>query len=88
MAQSIKNLSAMRETWVQSLGQEDPPPGEGNGNPCQYSYLENPVAREGWLVTVARVGHDLETKPLPSSVSSSRTGRGLPGLVLMECREI
>ena len=24
MAQLIKNLSAMRETWVRSLGQEDP----------------------------------------------------------------
>ena len=88
VAQSIKNLSAMWETWVQSLGQEDPPPGEGNGNPLQYSCLENPVAREGRLVTVARVRHDLETKPLPSPVSSSRTRRGLPRLVLMECRGI
>ena len=24
MAQSVKNLPAMQETWVQSLGQEDP----------------------------------------------------------------
>ena len=24
MAQMVKNLSAMQETWVQSLGQEDP----------------------------------------------------------------
>ena len=24
MAQLVKNLPAMRETWVQSLGQEDP----------------------------------------------------------------
>ena len=24
MVQSVKNLSAMQETWVQSLGQEDP----------------------------------------------------------------
>ena len=24
-AQSVKNLSAMQETWVQSLGREDPP---------------------------------------------------------------
>ena len=24
MAQSVKSLPAMRETWVQSLGQEDP----------------------------------------------------------------
>ena len=31
----------MRETRVQSLGQEDSH-GEGNGNPLQYSCLENP----------------------------------------------
>ena len=24
MAQTVKRLAAMRETWVQSLGQEDP----------------------------------------------------------------
>ena len=24
MAQTVKNLPAMRETWVRSLGQEDP----------------------------------------------------------------
>ena len=23
-------------------------PGEGNGNPFQYSYLENPMDREAW----------------------------------------
>ena len=27
-------------------------PGEGNGNPLQYSFLENPADREGWLATV------------------------------------
>ena len=35
---------------------------EGNGNPLQYSYLENPMDREAdWQATghgVARVGHD------------------------------
>ena len=39
---SKKRLPTMRETWVQSLGREDPP-GEGNGNPLQYSCLENPM---------------------------------------------
>ena len=40
--------------------------GEGNGNPLQYSCLENPMVRGDWQVTVhkvARVGHDLVTKP-------------------------
>ena len=27
-------------------------PGEGNGNPLQYSWLENPVDRGAWRVTV------------------------------------
>ena len=27
-------------------------PGEGNGNPLQYSCLENPVDREAWWATV------------------------------------
>ena len=28
------------------------PPGEGNGNPLQYSCLENPTDRGAWWVTV------------------------------------
>ena len=27
-------------------------PGGGNGNPCQYSCLENPMDREAWRATV------------------------------------
>ena len=27
-------------------------PGEGNGNPLQYSCLENPMDREAWQTTV------------------------------------
>ena len=41
--------------------------GEGNGNPLQYSCLENFMDREGLQATVhevARVGHNLETKPV------------------------
>ena len=39
VAQLVKNPPAMRETRVQSPGQEDPP-GEGNGNtPPQYFCL-------------------------------------------------
>ena len=43
-------------------------PGEGNGNPFQYPCLENPMDRGAWWATVhrvARVGHDLATKPPP-----------------------
>ena len=40
VAQLVKNLPVMRETWVRSLGWEDSP-GEGKGYPLQYSVLEN-----------------------------------------------
>ena len=43
-------------------------PGEGNGNPLQYSCLENPMDRGAWQATVhggKRVGHELATKPPP-----------------------
>ena len=44
----------MRETWVQSLGWEDPL-GEGNGNPLQYSCLENPRDGGAWWAAVYEV---------------------------------
>ena len=40
-------------------------PGEGNGNPLQYSCLENPMERGAWKATVhgvTRVGHNLANK--------------------------
>ena len=50
--------NAGAQIW--SLGQEDPP-GEGNGNPLQYSCLENPMDGRAWWATVLglqRVQHD------------------------------
>ena len=39
VAQMVKRLPAVRETRsIPGLGRS---PGEGNGNPLQYSYLEN-----------------------------------------------
>ena len=40
VAQLVKNLPAVQEIWVRSLGWEDFP-GEGNGYPFQYSGLDN-----------------------------------------------
>ena len=51
MAQTVKNMPAMRETWVQSLGWKDSP-GGGHGNPLQYSCLENSVDRGAWQAIV------------------------------------
>ena len=60
VAQMVKNQSAMQETQVQPLGQKDSR-GEGNGNPLQYSCLENPLDRKTWWATVhgsQRVGYN------------------------------
>ena len=40
VAQLVKNPPAVQETWLRSLGWEDPP-GEEQGYPLQYSGLEN-----------------------------------------------
>ena len=45
-------------------------PGEGSGNPLQYSCLGSPMDRGAWRATdmgVTRVRHELATKPLPHS---------------------
>ena len=46
-------------------------PGERHGNPLQYSCLENPMDRGAWWAKVhgvARVKHNLATKPSPRQV--------------------
>ena len=71
ITQSVKSLPAMQETWVRFLASipgSGRSPGEGNGNTLQYSCLENPMDRGAWWATVhgvARVRHDLVTKPPP-----------------------
>ena len=59
----VKNLPAntgvIRDTGsIPGLGRS---PGGGNGNPLQYSCLENPMDREAWRAIVhgvAKVRHD------------------------------
>ena len=56
----VENLPAIQETLVQSLGQEGPL--EGNGNPLQYSCLENLTDRGVWHAMVhgvVRIGRDI-----------------------------
>ena len=65
MAQSLNNLPVMQETLglIPGSGRS---PGEGNGNPLQYSCLGNPKVRGAWRATIhgitKRVSHDLATK--------------------------
>ena len=51
VAQSVKNLTAVQETWVRLLDQERSA-GEGNGKPLQHPCLENPLDRGAWWAAV------------------------------------
>ena len=56
-------MQGMQVCSIPVLGRS---PVEGKGNPLQYSCLENPMDRRVWRTIVhgvARVGHDLATKP-------------------------
>ena len=53
MGQTVKNLPAVQETQVHSLGWRSL--GEGNGNPLQYSCLENSTDRGAWQAAVPGV---------------------------------
>ena len=60
----VKNprASAGDVSSIPGLGRS---PGEGNGNPFQYSCLRNSMHRGAWWATVhgvARIGYDLATK--------------------------
>ena len=51
VAQTVKNPLSMRETWVQSLGWEDPPGGE-HGNPLQNPHGQRiRMDRGAWQAT-------------------------------------
>ena len=51
VAQSVKNLPAMRETWVQSLGWEDPLE-EGMANQSSILAWRIPMDKRAWWATV------------------------------------
>ena len=51
-------------------------PGEGNGNPLQYSCLENSMDTGAWQAIVpglTRVGHNLVTKPPQQQTSRCKS---------------
>ena len=53
--------------------------GEGNGNPLQYSCLENPMDRGAWQATVhgvVRVRHNLVIKPSLQALWSFKWNKG------------
>ena len=60
VAQRLKSLPANVGNlgWNPVLGRS---PGEGNGSPLQYSYLENPMDGGACWVTVHRSHKELDT---------------------------
>jgi len=63
MAQLVKNLPAVQETWVRFLGREDPLE-EGMATHSRTLAWRIPWTEELGR-RVARVRHDLATKPPP-----------------------
>ena len=58
----MKNLPAMRETHARNTGSIPGlgiSPGEGNGNPLQYSCLKNPMEIGTWQATDLKFAKEL-----------------------------
>ena len=67
VAQMAKNVLAVQQSRVQSLGPKEPLE-EGNGNPGQYSCLENFMDRGAWQIRSMgsqRVGQQLTLSLFP-----------------------
>ena len=68
---SVSKESACNAGDLGSIPQLERSPGEGNGNPLQYSCLENPMDRGAWQAIVpgvVRVAHDLDFESVSHSV--------------------
>ena len=68
----VKNLpaSAGDTRDAGSIFESGRSPGEGNGNPLQYSCLENPMDRAAWRTTVPGVAESETTHRLSTSTDS------------------
>ena len=64
------------DPWVGKIPGSGRSLGEGNGNPLQYSCLENPMDRGAWWATVhgvSRVRHDWATKQQQNDKNNNRS---------------
>ena len=71
MPQMVKSSPAVWETWVRSLGWEDPLE-ESNGNPLQYSTFETPHGQRS-LVCYSHGITELDTTEWLSTAQTSVT---------------
>ena len=60
MAQTVKNLPAIQDTWVQSLGQKDTPEKEMSMRSCILAWRISWTEESGRLQSMGlqRVGHN------------------------------
>ena len=61
---------------VGSIPDSERSPGGGNGNPLQYSCLENPMGREAWWATIHRVTKNWTRLKQLSRQAQARGWRG------------
>ena len=73
----VKNLPAMQEIQVQSLGREDPL--EENGNPLQFSCLENSIDGGTWWASLWDCKESDTTEGLTFSLSTTSSPCGSVG---------
>ena len=66
VAQMVKNLPAMRKTWVQPLGQEDPLE-EGMTTHSSILAWSTPMDRGAWRATVHGVAESSMTERLSTA---------------------
>ena len=59
--------------WIPGLGRF---PGEGNGNPFQYSCQENPMDLRAWSATVHELAESETTEPLSMNTVCSKVTNG------------
>ena len=88
---AVPNLFGTRDPFhgrqfFYRLGRGD---GEGNGNPLQYSCLENPGdGGASWAAVYGVAQGRTRLKQLSSSSSSSRQGRGEDGFKMIQAHYI
>ena len=70
VAQMVKNLPAMQETWVQSIPVLRRSPGEGNDNPLQYPCWESSIDWGAWPAVAWDWKKSDTTEQLTLSLSS------------------
>ena len=87
VAQMVKNLPAIQETWVKKIPWSRRSPGERNGRPLQYSSLGSPMNRGAWRAAAHEVAKNPTQLRLSQTLGDSegqcspesRSPRGLQG---------